>query len=414
MEDQDHSRRHEIAARVRYWTDRRGMTREVFAGRMGRSVSLVGKIRSGDRVLDRLSVLEQIAEVLDVPIYVLIDAEQSRRTAECVDAAEIKSIRIALQRYDAITHVLRPTNESRPSRSLVQLDRQLGYAWSAFQAGDYSALGPALGGLMTDAQYAVVELTGDDQQRAARMLAQCYQIATSTLRKLGQFDLEWLAAERGVIIAEQTDSPVLMGGAVFRLVNALRDTDSPEAAVTAAVTAIDRLQPVLDVDSPAHLSLYGHLMLQGAMAASAKDDPSATRDLLRAAHGVAVRLGSDRNDYWTSFGPTNVEIHRAAANVELGHWTAALDAATSIDPQGLALLPKERRANHLVDVARAYSLGARHDEAVSTLLAADDLAPKEVRCRPVSREVVADLWRRSRRSPSLGLRQLAERVGIAA
>lgn len=39
MEDQSDDRRRAIATRVRYWTDRRGMTREVFAGRMGRSVS---------------------------------------------------------------------------------------------------------------------------------------------------------------------------------------------------------------------------------------------------------------------------------------------------------------------------------------------------------------------------------------
>lgn len=413
MEDRSVDRRRAIAARVRYWTDRRGMTREVFAGRLGRSVSWVDKIRSGDRVLDRLSVLEQIADVLDVSLQVLIDEQQSARVAECVDAAEIAAIRDALQRYDVMTNVFRPATSGLPDPNIHRLGHGVRYAWHAFQASDYSALGPILGKLITEAQYAHTELAGDQQRQATELLAQIYQLATSTLRKLGHFPFEWLAAERGVIVAEHTENPVLIGGAAFRLVNALRDSDAAGSAMRTAMAGVDNLQSMLDTPVPENLSIWGQLMLQGAMAAAADSNPSVARDLLNQAEAVATRLGGDRNDYWTSFGPTNVNIHRVAAAVELREWGAAIDTAVHMPPLNLGKLPKERRANHLVDVARAYSLAARTDDAVRTLAEADDLAPKEVRCRPLTRDVITDLWRRSR-TPSSELRQLAEKIGLTA
>ena len=73
-----------------------------------------------------------------------------------------------------------------------------------------------------------------------------------------------------------------------------------------------------------------------------------------------------------------------------------------------------RRANHFIDLGRAYRLGGQPDEVVAALLDADELASKEVRCRPLARDLIIDLWRHSRGAPSLNLRLLAERVGLAA
>jgi transcriptional regulator with XRE-family HTH domain len=412
MDEQNGERCQEIARRVEYWRRRRGLTRRIFADRMGRSLSWARKISNGDRQLDRLSVLEQIADVLDVPVSVLIDREQSRRAVECVDSAEVAAIRRALQRYDAITTVF--SEDPPPDPDVAKLSQRVSYAWSAFQAAHYSALGPLLGSLLVDAQYASRQLTGDDQQHATALLAEAYQVTTSTLRKLGHHDLEWLAAERGVDIAEQTGDPVLIGGAAYRLVNALRAANGAGAAVKATVAGAQRLQPMLEVDAPERLSLLGTLLLQGAVAASIGSDGARARDFLDQAQQIGERVGADRNHFWTAFGPTNVVIHRVSSLVELREWGLAIETAVQMDSVALSALPPERRANHFIDVARAYSLGGRRDEAVTVLLDADELAPKEVRCRPLARDLVIDLWRRSRGTPSLNLRLLAERVGLAA
>jgi len=413
MSARETASRAEVAQRVEYWRKRRGLTRQLFADRMGRSLSWVDMIRRGDRQLDRLAVLEQIAEVLEISIYALIDRERAKRAAECVDATEVRLIKEALQRYDCITQVF-SSEEPQEEPNLPRLAQQVDYAWLAFQASHYSVLGPLLGQLLIQTQYACTETTGDDQQTAGELLAQVYQIATSTLRKLGHHDLEWLAAERGVLAAERVENPILIGGAAFRLVNALRATDGAKAALNAATASAHRLESDLDIEQSEPSSLYGTLFLQGAIAAGLNREPQQVKSFLDEASRLASRVGSDRNDYWTAFGPTNVEIHRVSAYVAMRDWSAAIGVAERMNPHHLALLPKERRANHLVDVARAYALGTKMDEAVAKLLQADTLAPKEVRCRPVACDVIHDLWRSSRHSPSLGLRQLVEHVGLPA
>jgi len=411
MPKRETAARAEIAQRVVYWRKRRGLTRQLFADRMGRSVSWIDMIQRGDRQLDRLSVLEQIAGVLEISIYTLIDQRQAQRAAECIDDTEVRILKEALQRYDCITHTFgsdKPPKEA----DLSPLTQQVDYAWLAFQSSHYSTLGPLLGRLLIAAQQASIQLDGDAQRIALELLAQVYQITTSTLRKLGHHDLEWLAAERGVMAAERTENPVLIGGAAFRLVNALRATDGAAAAVDAATASAHRLQPTLDVEEAEPTSLLGMLYLQGAVSAALKADPQRTQDLLDEAARLAQRLGGDRNDYWTAFGPTNVDIHRVAAYVALRDWPAAVHVAERMNQYNLSLLPKERRANYHVDVARAYALGAKTSEAITRLLQADSLAPKEVRCRPVARDLVHDLWR-SQRATSSGLQKLVEQMGLA-
>ena len=413
MKPRETASRGEIAMRVEYWRKRRGLTRQLFADRMGRSVSWVDMIRRGDRQLDRLSVLDQIAEILEISVYALIDRDHAERTAECVDATEVRLIKQALQRYDGITKVF-SSQDRRDGPNLPQLQRQVDYAWSAFQASHYSALGPLLGELIIQAQYATAETTDEDQRRASELLAQVYQITTSTLRKLGRHDLEWLAAERGVAAAEQTENAVLIGGAAFRLVNSLGATDGAEAAISAARASAHRLQSDLDVEQPEPSAVYGMIFLQGAIAAGLNEEPHQVQSFLDEAGRLAARVGLDRNDYWTAFGPTNVEIYQVSAYVALRDWGAALGAAGRMNQHQLSLLPRERRANHLVDVARAYALAGKADEAVATLTQAEVLAPKEVRCRPIARDLVHDLWRRSRHAPSPSLQRLVERLGRPA
>lgn len=65
------------------------------------------------------------------------------------------------------------------------------------------------------AQTAVAAYPGaNDQARRARsLLSQAYQVTASTLYKLDEFDLAWLAAERGFVLAEETGDSLLIGAA---------------------------------------------------------------------------------------------------------------------------------------------------------------------------------------------------------
>ena len=78
------------------------------------------------------------------------------------------------------------------------------------------------------------------------------------------------------------------------------------------------------------------------------------------------------------------------------------------------MLRRERRANHLVDVARGYAQWGKSEKALATLLEAERLAPAEVRCRPMATATITDLLRRSKPAPPTALQQLADRAGVAA
>jgi hypothetical protein len=107
--------------------------------------------------------------------------------------------------------------------------------------------------------------------------------------------------------------------------------------------------------TPERLSVYGLQLLQGAMAAARLGDSATVRDLLGGAEEAAKQLGGDENYYWTSFGPTNVAFHRAAADVEMGEGGRAVEIHEAIDPLCFTAMMPERRAHHLLDLSRGLA-----------------------------------------------------------
>jgi len=137
------------------------------------------------------------------------------------------------------------------------------------------------------------------------------------------------------------------------------------------------------------------------------------RELLAAAEAVAKDVG-DGNFYWTCFGPTNVALYQVAAEVELGEAARALRTSEGIDPDGYAAMLPERRASHLLNVARACTQVGDLQRAAESLVEADRLAPNEVRCRPMAQELVVDLMRRTGSTPIPGLMEIVDQIGLSA
>jgi hypothetical protein len=162
---------------------------------------------------------------------------------------------------------------------------------------------------------------------------------------------------------------------------------------------------------PAHLSIYGALLQTGAVVAARRGDRAGATGFLTEAGVIARRLGADRNDLWTVFGPTNVGIHRASVAVELGDAGRAVEVARAIDPSRLPSL--ERRAHHLLDLAQGYGQGKDH-QALDALLHAERLAPQEVHQQPTVQRLAVELLQRERRTTKPRLRELAARVGVLA
>ncbi|HEY2671894.1 MAG TPA: helix-turn-helix domain-containing protein [Rugosimonospora sp.] len=402
-----------IGRRVAYWRARRRLSQQVFADRLGKSKSWVDKVERGVRRLDKFSVVYDIADVLQVDAQLLLGREPERRPGglTCLDQVEVADIRSALERYDQISTFFHPPPQPP---AIDELRKAVQHAWLSYQHARYGPLARVLPKLLRDAQAAdTAYVSGEGGMLAAHLLGQVYQIASSSLRKLGELELAWLAADRSIAVALRAGDQLLAGTASYRVGSALLALGRARPALEVNVNIANRLAPGDESQaSPELFSVYGMLLLQGAMAAARIGDGATVRDLLGGADAAARALGGNHNHYWTSFSPTNVDLHRAAAMVELGEGGLAVETHEHLDMVSFTAMLPERRAHHYVDLARGLAQVGDIERASEMLLQGDRLAPSEIRCRPVAHEVLSDVLRRTKGAPSAPVAELAETMGV--
>jgi len=403
-----------IGRRVAYWRGRRKMSQQVFADRLGKSKSWVDKVERGVRRLDKFSVVYEIADVLQVDVQLLLGKEVERRpeAQNCIDQVEVEEIRAALERYDQMSAFFQAVPHSPP---LAEMRKAVSHAWLTYQHAKYGVLARTLPKLLRDAQAADSAHANTHEARdAAHLLGQVYQIASSALRKVGEHELSWLAADRSIAVSQRAGDQLLAGLASYRVGSALRALGRIRPSLEVNVNIANRLAAGPGGDGPKgdRLSVYGMLLLNGAMAAAQIGDSATVRDLLCGAEQASLELGGDFNHYWTSFGPTNVQLHRCATAVELGDGRTAVETHEKIDLVGFNALLPERRAHHFLDIARGYNQIGNVERASEMLLEGDRLAPAEIRCRPLAHEVLSDVLRRTRGTPPAPIAELAEQMGV--
>ncbi|MFB6436127.1 helix-turn-helix domain-containing protein [Streptomyces sp. NPDC056411] len=123
---------------------------------------------------------------------------------------------------------------------------------------------------------------------------------------------------------------------------------------------------------------------------------------------VAARA-TDRLDYATPFGPTNVGVAKVNFLVEMAESAEALRTTRTIP--ALHSLPPTWRARFHVDRALACADLHRGDGALQALLSAERTAPEWMRYHATGRRLVAELRNRERRRTS-PLTELAGRLGL--
>lgn len=400
-----------LGRRVAYWRVRRGMSQQVFADRLGKSKSWIDKVERGVRRLDKFSVLQQIAEVLRVDVYLLLDGMPRRRAGGAspgIDPAVVEAIRIALTRYGGWGQ--RP----KTVPGLGELDRAVAHAWMSLARADYDKLLRSLPGLITDGQWVRAERR--DDQAAALLLGQLYQLTADLLRRVGEHQLGWLAADRGLVVSADSGNPLWAARAVIPLAEVVRAAGRPRHATDLAMTVVRRAGAAAagaTGAAGARLRVVGALLLQAALGAATATDQAAATDLLNQADETAERAGDDPDPYRTWFGPALVDITRLAAAVELGHGRRSLDRADALAIRAdYQRLPAAIRAAHLIEVARAHLQAGNPTAAGQALLDAAQIAPEEVRARPVARATLATILRHLDRPGPLT--QLADTIGVTA
>jgi transcriptional regulator with XRE-family HTH domain len=398
-----------IGDRIAKTRRRRGLSQRELAGLIRKSESWVSKIERGDRSVDRLSLLLEIAEALNVDVAALTGQPSLPDSSRHDMLGGVPAIRRVLNRFDRIPGVSSPLERAQ-LRPVAELRRDVVHIWRRWQAAQYSSLGDVLPGLILEAELATEQHTGDEQRAAFMALAETYHVTADMLMKFGEHDLAFIATERSLVAAERADDPVLRAVGVWHLGYVFHSSGRVHEAKAVTLAAAEALESLRTTGRPEYVALYGALMLKAAIGAARAEDRESAWDLVGQAESAARELANDRNDFWTMFGPTNVAIHGVGIAVELGEPGVALRRAAKVTHPGRVSV--ERQAHHLIDVARAYGQQYKDADAVRTLLSAERLAAEEVRYQVFAQELVRELRHREQRSRTPGLRGLAERVGV--
>lgn len=398
-----------VGERVAWYRRRRGLSQEVLAGLVGRTTDWLSKAENNRIELDRLSVIRALAGALDVSLGDLLAEPTLLEWSNESGHRTVPALREALMDYRQLTPLLRAPVADREPPTVAELRTDVGEVWDAYQSSRYGLAARQLPLLLSDALVAAQSYTNAEREEAHALLALTYQGAAMVLGKLGETDLAWIAADRGLAAAQQSGNDVVTGSLFRSVTHCLLSTGRFEAAVQLVKDAAGLLQPGVGQASPAYLSVYGTLFLTGAMAAARAEDRATTAQFLREADESARRLGTDENHMWTAFGPTNVAIHRVATAGELHDMQIAAELGQRIDTSGL---PVERRVRHNLEVARALSAWNRTDEALALVLEAEEIAPEQVRHHYMSRELVLGWMRGTRGRPARSVADLAERLRV--
>ncbi|MFE5816956.1 helix-turn-helix domain-containing protein [Streptomyces sp. NPDC056479] len=397
-----------IGERVAWYRRRRGIPQEVLAGLVGRTVDWLSKAENNRLELDRLSVIKSLADALDVSLGDLLAEPTLMDWTQDSGTRTVPALRSALMNYRQLTPLLGLPTEGEPTQ-LEELRSSVAEVMDAYQASRYGFATRRLPLLLTDALIAAQAYEGTDREQANELLALTYQSAAMVLGKVGEVDLAWIAADRGLGAAQQSGNPAVTGSLFRSVAHCLLTTGRFDAAVQLVGDAADYLRPGLAGASPDLLSIYGTLFLAGSMAGARADDRSTVRECLAEAEQAARQLGRDANHMWTAFGPTNVVIHRVATAGEMGDMQVAIDLGPQIDTRSL---PTERRTRHNIEVARALSAHNRIDDALAMILQAESWAPEQVRSHYLARELVLTWVRNYRGQPSQAMAGLADRLHV--
>jgi transcriptional regulator with XRE-family HTH domain len=310
-----------VGERIAFYRRRRGLTQRVLAQLVGRSEDWLSKVERNERDVRRLDVLGELARALRVPVGdllgqpVLVEDNQPRND-------DIPAVRDALMSHRRLSRTLfgpRP-----PERATVRpLSRLAEQGWDSYQRGELGRVIAALPGLIRSAQESEESQAADPD--TWRTSARIHHLAASTLAKIGEADLAWIAAERAMGAAETSGDPLALASAARAGTHALLAVGRYDDALNLGETATAWLRTQLQTDEPEALSIIGMLYLRTAIAAARRQDRAASNELMEAAEDASRRLGRDANYWQTSFGPTNVELHRVSTSLDLGDVQYVID-----------------------------------------------------------------------------------------
>lgn len=393
--------------RLKIQRTRRGMTREVLAGLVGKSGSWVKAVEVGRLQTPKLAMLLRLAEALRVRDLAQLTGDQSMPISLFTGPGHTRlpEVRAAINAMPALT--------DRQAPPVEHLRARLGQAWTARHSSPHhrEVLGRLLPDLIADAQLAAHQADDRTTRRAAQaVLAEVYALTQFFVAYQPAQDLLWRVAERGMVAAQDSGDLHAIGVASWLMAQAHRDAgdwDAADVVTSQTLTLLNRYTDVANTDVAA---IHGATLFEGGYTAARRGEIGAAWGQWDAANDVAARLPRDYYHPVTSFSQAIMGAHAVTIAVELRAGGESVRQAQHAPDAAIPSRP--RRARHQIEQARAYYLDAQPDAALEVLEAAHEAAPETIRYSGYARRILLEELderdgRRQRRAS-----QLADRMGL--
>ncbi|MGW9375021.1 helix-turn-helix domain-containing protein [Streptomyces xanthophaeus] len=388
-----------------------GRTQAELAATLGKTSSWLSQVERGIQPVQRMDLLQQIADELGVSVQRLRPGAPADTSGPPQQAAplplsnDLDETRRLISGHPALqTLLIGPGNaELRP----VELMRNdVDDLWELTHAGQMAQVSVLTVELLPELERAARTAQGNERGELYLLLSRTYQALSAAFVRQDEADAAWVAADRAVFAAERSGDPLHVCASVFRMVQAFVRLRSLGQAEHAARTAIDALL-AQDGRSPEALSVLGSLHLALALVHARASARSEAKEEIARARAIAARLGENRNDFNLEFGPVNVEIQAVSTAVDLGDAGEALDIGLAIDAAGLS---PERQGRLLMDLGRAHAQRRHGGEALDCLLRAEAIAPEIIQTHRAARAAIRELVLVAGVNASRDLLDLAERA----
>jgi transcriptional regulator with XRE-family HTH domain len=386
-----------LGANLRAIRHARGKPLAVVAGLAGISVSHLSRLETGDRALDRRSLIVALAKALEVaPSEITTSAVTT--AGELEEDRSLNDVRLALLSV-SMNH---PAGTVMPVKVLAQRATEI---LTSQRDCDYARVGAQLPGLIRDL-HATLN-AGHDVRELLRLIVLVHVQGTQAwLGDIGaSMDLAWQAASLAQQAAQRLEEPLygavtafgtafgLLGAGGFDVAARTLTTADPGTATTEA------------------MQVSGMLTLTSSLVSAAQGDTAQRYAALDHATDLATRTG-DGNAMWFGFGPSNVGVWRMSVALEAGEHAEAAKIAETVNPE--ALPSPTRVSAYYREYGRALArLPKRRDDAVMMLRHAERISPARIHRHPFMRSVLAELYSKAKRDAvSRELRGMCYRAGL--
>ncbi|MGH3344299.1 MAG: helix-turn-helix domain-containing protein [Carbonactinosporaceae bacterium] len=395
--------------RMQILRTRKGMSRTVLAGLVGKSPSWVKQVEGGRLQVPKLPMILRIGEALRVRDLAQLTGEQSMPRGLFIGPghARLPQVRAAINAL--------PIADTRAAPSTTHLRARLARAWQARHSAPHhrEVIGALLPDLIRDAQLAVRRAdTGADRRATQAVLAEVYSLSQFFLAYQPDSSLLWRVAERGMVAAQESEDPQAIGVAAWLTVQAHRDSGPAhfDAADAVNLDTLQYLGPLLPEADDDVLAIAGALQFEAGYTAARRGDTGAAWGYWDTARAMAAQLPADYYHRVTSFSRAIMGAHAVTVAVELH---AGGEAVRQVAAAGASTIrSRPRRARYRIEEARGFYLDGQPEAALATLDKAFEAAPETIRYNGYARRIVLEEAESKVPAQRRAASDLAVKIGI--